>query len=124
MPFTILTGGSFTSTGAGVKIPLPSSADYFVTTNVTEMGAAGSECCRGEWYGTKFGTGASAVNDGLRWKNVGSNAIQIDKFSTATASGGFTYVTSVPVVEPQAANAITNITHAANPSVVTQTNTY
>jgi hypothetical protein len=123
MPFTILTGGSFTSTGAGVKIPLPSSADYFVTTNVTEMGAAGSECCRGEWYGSKFGTGASAVNDGLRWKNVGSNAIQIDKFSTATASGGFTYVTSVPVVEPQAANAITAITNV-NPAVVSQTNTY
>src|SRR6185437_10327682 len=39
------------------------------------------------------------------------------------ASNGFTYVTTSPVVEAQAANAITAIS-AANPAVVTQTNTY
>src|SRR5437868_6323809 len=44
-------------------------------------------------------------------------------FSTSSASNGFTYVTTSPVVEAQAANAITGIT-AANPAVVTQTNTY
>ncbi len=85
MAFTIITGGSFTSTGAGVK---------------------------------------TAANDGIRWKKTNStNAINIDTFGTATASNGFTYVTSVPVVEPQGANAITAIT-AANPAVVSQTNTY
>ncbi len=123
MAFTILTGGSFTSTGAGVKIPMPSSADYMVSTNLTQMGLTGTVCVRGEWFGPKFGVGASAANDGLRWRKAGSSAILIDKFSTSVASGGFTYVTTTPVVEPQAANAITAIT-AANPAVVSQTNTY
>jgi len=123
MPFTIITGGSFTSAGLGVKIPLPSSADYFKTVNVTQMGLTGTVCVAGEWFGPKFGVGASAVNDGLRWRKAGSSAILIDKFSTSTASDGFTYVTSVPVVEPQSTSAITSIT-AANPAVVTQTNTY
>jgi len=40
MAFTILTAGSFTSTGVGVKIPLPSSADYFRTWNITQLAAA------------------------------------------------------------------------------------
>lgn len=123
MPFTIITGDSFTSTGVAVKINLPSSADYVKTTNVTQMGGSGTVCVAGEWFGPKFGVGASAANDGLRWKIAGSNAILIDKFSTATASDGFTYVTTTPVVEAQAASAITAIS-AANPAVVTQTNTY
>lgn len=126
MAFTILTGGSFTSSGAGQKILLPSSADYLVTTNITQMGLAPNPgvCVRAEWYGSKFGAGASAANDGLRWtKTNSSSAINITNFSTATASGGFTYVTTSPVVEAQSANAITAIT-AASPAVVTQTQTY
>ncbi len=124
MPFTIITGGSFTSTGVGVKINLPSSADYFKTWNITQYAAASpTVVVGGEWFGSKFGAGASAANSGLRWKKSGSSAILIDSFSTSTASDGFTYVTSSPVVEAQAANAITAIT-AANPAVVSQTNTY
>lgn len=124
MPFTILDGGSFTSTGVGVKIPLPSSADYFKTWNVTQYAVASpTVVVGGEWFGSKFGAGASAANSGLRWKKSGSSAILIDSFSTSTASDGFTYVTTSPVVESQAANAITAIS-AANPAVVTQTNTY
>ncbi len=124
MAFTILTGGSFVSTGAGVKIPLPSSADYFKVWNITQLGAtAPTAAVEGEWFGPKFLTGASAVNDGIRWKKAGSSAILIDNYADSTAGGGFTYVTSAPVVEPQAANAITAIT-AANPAVVSQTNTY
>lgn len=123
MPFTILDGGSFTSTGAGVKIPLPSSADYFKIVNVTQMAAAGTTCVAAEWFGSKFGAGATAANDGIRWRKAGTNAILIDTFATATATNGFTYVTTAPVVEAQAANAITAIS-AANPAVVTQTNTY
>lgn len=124
MPFTILTGGSFTSTGAGVKINLPSSADYFKTWNITQLSnATATACVSGEWFGAKFGLGQTAANDGLRWTKAGSNAILIDKFSNSTASNGFTYVTTSPVVEAQAPNAITAIT-AANPAVVTQTNTY
>lgn len=123
MPFTIITGGSFTSAGVGVKIPMPSSPDYVKTTNITQMGLTGSVCVAGEWFGSKFGAGASAANDGLRWRKAGSSAILIDKFSTSTASDGFTYVSSVPFVEAQSANAITGIT-AASPAVVSQTNTY
>lgn len=124
MPFTILTGGSFTSAGVGVKIMLPSSADYFRTWNMTQLAAASpTACVGGEWFGSKFGAGASASNSGLRWKKSGSSAILIDSFSTSTASSGFTYVTTSPFVEAQASNAITSIT-AASPAVVTQTNTY
>ncbi len=123
MPFTIITGGSYTSTGANQPIPLPSSADYFRTWNITQMALTGTVCVGGEWFGSKFGTGASNANDGLRWRKAGSSVIQIDTFATATASNGFTYLTSLPSVEPQAANAITAIS-AANPAVVTQTNTY
>lgn len=126
MPFTILTGDSFTSTGVGVKIPLPSSADYFVTTNVTQLPLAPATgvVIRAEWFGPKFGVGATAANDGVRWKKTNStNALLIDTFATSTASNGFTYVTVSPVVEAQAANAITAIT-AASPAVVSQTNTY
>lgn len=124
MPFTILTGGSFTSTGAGVRIPLPSSADYFKTWNITQFAATNpTVCVAGEWFGVKFGAGATAANDGIRWRQAGSKAILIDTFATGTPSNGFTYVTVAPTVEPQAANAITAITNA-NPAVVSQTNTY
>ncbi len=124
MPFTILTGGSFTSTGAGVKIPLPSSADYFRTWNITQFAATNpTVCVAGEWFGALFGAGASAANDGIRWREAGSKALLIDTFATGTPSNGFTYVTSSPVVEAQAANAITVGTQA-NPMVITQTNTY
>ncbi len=89
MAFTIITGGSFTSTGVGVKINLPSSADYFTTTNITQMPLAPNPgvVIRAEWYGPKFGAGATAVNDGIRWKKTNStNALLIDTFATATAS--------------------------------------
>lgn len=123
MPFTILDGGSYTSTGASQVIPLPSSADMFIAENITQIGGAGTVCIGGKWYGSKFGTGASPANDGIRYRIAGSNALLVDKFSTATASNGFTYLTALPLVEAQAANAITAIS-AANPAVVTQTNTY
>ncbi len=124
MPFTILTGDTFTSTGVGVKINLPSSADYVKFWNVTQLAlAAPTACVAAEWFGPKFGAGQSAANSGIRWTKAASSAILIDSFSTATASDGFTYVTVNPYVEPQAANAITAIT-AASPAVVSQTNTY
>lgn len=119
MPFTILTGGSFTSTGAGVKIPMPSSADYFKTWNITQLTATNpNTVTNGQWFGSKFGLGASAAGGGI--KTVKTTAMLDSAFAAGT---GFTYVTSAPVIEPQAANAITGIT-AASPAVVTQTNTY
>lgn len=124
MPFTIIDGGSFTSAGVGVRISVPSSADYFVTKNITKLSAAApTGCIMGEWFGSKFGSGQTANNDGIRWRKAGSAAVLVDSFATATASNGFTYVTDSPFVEAQAANAITNIS-LADPAVVTQTNTY
>jgi len=121
MAFTIITQGQFTSAGVGVKIPLPSSADYFVTKNLTQLATtqATGRCVGGEWYGGS----AFAINDGIRWKKSDStNVINMDKFSTSTASNGFTYVTVVPNVEA-AVTGGTAIT-AANPAVVSITNTY
>jgi len=126
MAFTILTGDTFTSTGAGVKINLPSSADYFKTWNITQMPLAPATpvVIMAEWFGPKFGAGQTAANDGLRWKkSANTSVLNLDTFATSTASNGFTYVTTSPNVEAQAANAITAIT-AASPAVVTQTNTY
>lgn len=120
MPFTIVTQGTFTQPATAVNqiIPLPSGADYFKTINYTQMSAATpTVCVAGEW----FGGGITPVNDGLRWKKVGSSVIQIDKFSNSTASNGFTYVTSFPA--PQAALTGSVIT-AASPAVATVTNTY
>ena len=122
MPFTIVTQGTFTQPATAVNqiIPLPSGADYFKTINLTQMATtqATGRVVAGEW----FGGGLTAVNDGLRWKKTNStSAINIDKFSTATASNGFTYVTSFPA--PQAALTGTTITNA-NPAVASVTNTY
>lgn len=126
MAFTILTGDTFTSTGVGINIPLPSSADYFRTWNITQMPLtpATPVVIMAEWFGPKFGAGATAANDGLRWKkSANTSVLNLDTFATSTASNGFTYVTVAPVVEAQATNAITAIS-AANPAVVSQTNTY
>lgn len=121
MPFTIVTQGSFTSTGVGYKVPLPSSVDYFRTQNITQLATtqATGRVVMGEFY-----PAVNSPNDGIRWKKTNNtSAMNADLFSTSTASNGFTYVTVAPSVEAQAANAITAIT-AANPAVVTQTNTY
>lgn len=118
MAFTIVTQGSFTSTGVGVKIPLPSSADYFVSKNLTQL-ATTQATGRGvmfEWYGN----GLVAADNAIEWKKTNST----DALNMVLAtSGGFTYVTTSPTVEAQAPNAITAIT-AASPAVVSQTNTY
>lgn len=119
MAFTIITGGSFTSTGVGVKVLLPSSADYFKTWNMTQLAATNpNTVTNGQWFGSKFGSGASAA--GLGIKTVKTTSMLDSAFAAGT---GFTYVTSVPYVEAQASAAITAIT-AADPAVVSQVNTY
>lgn len=117
MAFTIVTQGSFTSAGVGVKIPLPSSVDYFKVQNLTQL-ATTQATGRGfmfEWY-----NGLTPADNAIEWlKTNSTNAVNI----TQVTSGGFTYVTTSPNVEAQAANAITAITQA-NPAVVSQTNSY
>lgn len=118
MAFTILTGDTFTSTGAGVKLLLPSSADFVHVWNITQIAATNpNTVIESLWFGPKFGAGASAAGGGIKVVKTTAD------LTSAYASGGFTYVTSSPIVEAQAANAITGIT-AANPAVVSQTNTY
>ena len=119
MPFTIVTQGTFTQPEPAVNqiIPLPSGADYFVSTNLTKMASASTTgCVRGEWYGS----GLTAVNDGLQWSKSSGDAISIQSFAAATANG-FTYVTSFPA--PQAALTGTTISKATD-AIATVTNTY
>ena len=74
MPFTIVSQGTFTQPATAINqvIPLPSGADYFVTTNLTQMATtqATGRVVRGEWYGG----GLIAINDGLRWKKTNSTS--------------------------------------------------
>lgn len=125
MAFTILTAGSFTSDGTGIKIPMPSSPDYMQVINVTATGTTTEYLnIRGEWFGHLFGAGATPANDGIRWRHPtpGSASVFMDNYSTTLNSvnyGGFTYVTSSPVIEAQNAAAISAITNAS-PAVVTQ----
>ncbi|MFZ4638235.1 MAG: hypothetical protein ACOYMC_12560 [Pirellulales bacterium] len=123
MAFTLITQGNFTSTGAGYTIPVPSSADYFVTRNITKLATAPGAvtCVGGEW----LINASYAQGDGLRhYKLAASNAIQSNNFSDATggitAAGGFSYFPSPPVYPPVVGTAITN----ANPAVVTCNNTF
>lgn len=115
MAFTIVTQGTFASTGVGVKVNLPSSADYFVVKNITQL-ATTQSTGRGvqfEWY-----NGITPADGAVEWlKTNSSNALNMN----AITSGGFTYVQSQP--QPEAAVTGTAIT-AANPAVVTMTNTY
>ena len=117
MAFTIINQGSFTSAGTGKKILVPSSIDYFKVYNMTQL-ATQQATGRGvifEWF-----NGVTPQAGALEWKKTNST----DAMNAVTiTSGGFTYVTDAPYTEAQNANAITGIT-AANPAVVTQTNTY
>lgn len=124
MAFTIVTQGTFIQPATAVNqiIPLPSGADYFVSTNLTKMASASTTgCVRGEWFGGGVtATGLLGTNDGLQWSKSAGDAIIIQSFSNATANG-FTYVTSFPA--PQAALTGTTITKASA-AVASVTNTY
>jgi hypothetical protein len=116
MAFTLITQGSFLSTGAAVNIPLPSSADYFKSINMTQL-ATTQATGRGfmfEWYSNP----SFAANSAIGWTKTNStNAVNMNLATT----GGFTYVTSFP--QPEAPVTGTAIT-AASPAVVSMTNTY
>lgn len=117
MSFTQLLQGSFTSDGTAKKILLPSSCDYFKVVNYKQIGLNPNPGVgvMFEWF-----NGVTAADSAIEWfKTNSTNAMNADIIT----SGGFTYVTTSPVTEAQAPNAITGIT-AANPAVVTQTNTY
>jgi hypothetical protein len=124
MAFTIVTQGTFKQPATAVNqiIPLPSGADYFVTTNLTKMASASTTgCVRGEWFGGgETTTGFLSKNDGLQWSKSSGNAILIESFSVAGVAG-FTYVNKYP--DPEAALTGTTITNAS-PAVATVTNTY
>lgn len=116
MGLTLIDGGSFTSQGLGVKIPLQGSADYFRAQNLTQV-ATQQTPGRGvifEWY-----LDQTAPENAIRWfKTDATNALNLD----SVATGGFTYVRSLPPPEPAVGpgTAITNV----DPAVVTLPNTY
>lgn len=115
MPFTIVDQGSFTSDGTVQDISLPSSADYFVVKNLTQL-ATTQATGRGvmfEWY-------KDLVSDdnAIEWlKTNSTNALNM----TLVTSGGFTYYETRP--SPEAAIAVTAIT-AADPAVVSASQSY
>ena len=115
MSISLIQGGSFTSTGVGVYIPVSGGADYFKVFNVTQS-ATTQATGRGfqfEWYAD------NTPQDGaIEWKKTDStDAVNM----VAITSGGFTYSAGPgSVVYPvQAGTVIT----AAGPAVATATNT-
>lgn len=114
---TILTQTTYTSTGVGINVPLPSSADYMVVQNVTQ-GATQQATGRGVEF--RWIKGVTADDAAIEIKKTNStDALN----QVAVTSGGFTYVTTYPQIEAANANAITAMT-AADPVVVSQTNSY
>jgi hypothetical protein len=122
MPFTIVTQGSFVSTGASVYVPVPSSINYFKTYNLTQ---AATEQTTGvgvmyEWFGSNSQTVPSAVtaaNSALIWSKTNTtDAMNL----TSTSTNGFNYFQSYPL--PSAPVTGTTIT-AATPAVASATNT-
>jgi hypothetical protein len=116
MPFTIMTQGSFLSTGVPVNVNLPSSADYFKTINMTQLALTPTPGVgfMFEWYGNP----SFASNSAIEWsKTSASNATNVSLIT----SGGFNYVPAYPAPGlPVIGTAITN----ASPAVVTMTNTF
>lgn len=115
MDFTQINGSKFTSTGVAVKIPVPSSADYFRVQNITQAGTTqvvgvGIEF---EWY-----KDSTPPQGQIRtFKDNGGNGLNM----TVDASGGFVYVPAQPLPEaPVVGTAITQAAAAA----VTMPNTY
>ena len=108
MAFTLITQGSFLSAGVPVNIPLPSSADYFKTINMTQL-ATTQATGRGfqfEW----FGNPSFAQNSAIEWfKTNSTNGVNMNLVTT----GGFNYYTAYPQPEaPFVGTAITNATPA------------
>ncbi|HAM53719.1 MAG TPA: hypothetical protein DCP92_24630 [Nitrospiraceae bacterium] len=113
---TIFTQGAFQSTGINVNIPLQQGFDYFRTFNQTQA-ATTQATGRGIIF-EYFSNPATANYSAYQWSKTNStNAMNMSYISSA----GFNYVASYP--QPEAAVAITAIT-AANPAVVSATNTY
>lgn len=115
MAFTLITQGKIVqpSTAVGQYVNLPSSADYFKVYNLTQAAAAAPTAgVLFEWF-----NGVTPQGGALETYKSGSKAL----LQQTVTTGGFTYYTKYP--EPEAAVTITGIT-AANPAVVTATNTY
>lgn len=118
MAFTLITKYPFTSDGAGKIIPNPANGDYVFVENITQEGQTNPNTVIKSWaYGPSWGANASPAGGGFKVVKTTAD------LTSAYSSGGITFVSSSPVVEAQAANAITAITAAA-PAVVSQTNTY
>lgn len=113
---TVFVQGYFTSEGIEKEIYLPGGCDYFHTRNITQQGLTQTpgRAFISEW----FNVPAITPGNNLRiFKNDAVNTLKGDK----DATGGFIYRTEVQNQEsPVTGTAIT----AANPAVVSLTNTY
>jgi hypothetical protein len=106
---TLLVQGSFTSTGAAVNIPVPASADYFVTFNQTQAATtqATGRGIKFEWFANPSMPNNAAYET---FKTNSTNGLNYNLVTT----GGFNYLTAYP--QPEAAFTGTAIT-AASPAV-------
>lgn len=112
--FTLLMQDSFISTGSAYDIDLPGDWSSIEVTNVTQ---AGTTQTPGRGFKFEAVKGDPEGSQLRYFKSDGSNAVNVDTDS----SGGFTYYESFPAPGPQVSG--TAIT-AANPAVVTMTNTF
>lgn len=116
--FTIISKNYLTSTGAGIKLNNPSNADLIVVENLTTMAASNPNKAIRTWsYAPSWGANASPADGGFKTVKTTFD------LTSSISSSGFTWVYTSPQVEAQNANAITAIT-AADPAVVSQTNSY
>jgi hypothetical protein len=115
MSITLITGGSFVSTGAGQIIPLSGGANYMKVTNLTQ---SGTQQDPGVGVGYEWWQDQTPQGGGLEYyKSDTEDTLNV----TAIKSGGFTYQTSPYfITAPLTGTTIT----AANPAVATVTNTY
>lgn len=113
---TLLVQASFVSAGVPVNIPIPASADYFVTFNQTQA-ATTQSTGRGikfEW----FGNPSMAQNSAF--ETFKTNSVNSLNYNLVT-TGGFNYYSDYP--SPEAPVVGTAISQASQ-AVVTMTNTY
>lgn len=111
MPLTIIDGGSFVSTGAGVNIDLPSDSNYFTTDNLTQ---SGDNQTTGRVIAARWWKDRTVKDGALVTKKLDTDSDTTEVI--AITAGGFTFVQKLP--EPEAEIAGTVIT-AASPAVCT-----
>lgn len=105
---TIVTQGTFTSTGNSIIIPVRQDCDWMRVYNYTQI-AAQSTSVGYEYYWQR----GMPAGGGLVWTDTAANSVNV-----LANPNGFTLINTAIPTQTLSPNAITNIS-AANPPVVT-----